>query len=204
MKELFKCSVSEKKKLLLLFWLTFVLIGYSISWRMVVGANWLIWSWECFRAVSWSLSCSSCTPWSFSPCWRKKLCWWRWLTFGCCFVVPWEIVAVTESRNRDLNKAVSRMTFVKPNWMLIRLWLWHLQVTHKMHPHTLTHDGTVLKESDDRLTFNAKTILRSLSAVSRAATHRLGITIQCFKVFQDRSLLLRSFERLFSQKLHWN
>ena len=34
---------------------------------MVVGANWLMWCQECLRALFWDLSCSLCTPGSFSP-----------------------------------------------------------------------------------------------------------------------------------------
>ena len=40
---------------------SFSLVGYSMSWWMVVVANWLTWCQGCLREVFWARSCSSCT-----------------------------------------------------------------------------------------------------------------------------------------------
>ena len=45
---------------------SFSLIGHSMSWSMVVTANWLTWCQGCLREVFWTRSCSSCTRQSFS------------------------------------------------------------------------------------------------------------------------------------------
>ena len=45
---------------------SFSLIGHSMSWWMVVVANWLTWREGCLREVFWARSCSSCTLQSFS------------------------------------------------------------------------------------------------------------------------------------------
>ena len=65
-----------------------------------------------------------------------------------------------------------------------------------MHPHSplLTIGGTVLKESDDivilGVTFDSKlTFEKHLLLVSRAASQRLGILRNSWRVFHDRSLL---------------
>ena len=62
----------------------------------------------------------------------------------------------------------------------------------------LTLDGTVLKESVDLVilgvTFDAKlTFEKDLRSVSSAAAQRRGIMRKSWKLFHDRSLLLRSF-----------
>ena len=66
-----------------------------------------------------------------------------------------------------------------------------------VHPQLtpLTVDGTVLKESADRVilwvTFDAKmTFERHLRSVSSAAAQRLGIMRKSWRVFHDRSLLV--------------
>ena len=69
-----------------------------------------------------------------------------------------------------------------------------------MHPQSplLTICGTVLKESDDLVilgeTFDSKMPFeRHLRSVSRAAFHRLGSLRKSWRVFHDRSLLVRCF-----------
>ena len=69
-----------------------------------------------------------------------------------------------------------------------------------VHPQLtpLTLDGTVLKESADLVilgvTIDAKmTFGKHLRRVSSAAAQRLGIMRKSWQVFDDRSLLLRSF-----------
>ena len=69
-----------------------------------------------------------------------------------------------------------------------------------MHPQSpvLTMGGTVLKESDNLailgVTFDSKmTFEKHLRSVSRAASQRLGILRQSWKVFHDRLLLGRCF-----------
>ena len=69
-----------------------------------------------------------------------------------------------------------------------------------MHPQSspLTIGGTVLKESDDLVilgvTFDFKiTFEKNLRSVSRAASQRLGILRKSWRVFHDRSLLVRCF-----------
>ena len=62
----------------------------------------------------------------------------------------------------------------------------------------LTIGGTVLKESDDlvilRVTFEYKmTDEKHLRSVSRAASQRIGILMKSWRVFQDRSLLVKLF-----------
>ena len=67
-----------------------------------------------------------------------------------------------------------------------------------MHPQSpaLTIGGTVLKESDDLvilgMTFESKmTFEKHLRSVSRAASQRLGILRNSWRVFHDRSLIGR-------------
>ena len=69
-----------------------------------------------------------------------------------------------------------------------------------MHPQSppLTIGGTVLKESDNLVilgvTFASKmTFEKHLRSVSRAAFQRLGILRKSWRVFFDRSLLVRCF-----------
>ena len=69
-----------------------------------------------------------------------------------------------------------------------------------MHPQSplLTVDGTVLKESDDLdilgVTFDSKlTFEKHLRSVSRAASQRLGILRQSWRVFHDKLLIGRCF-----------
>ena len=69
-----------------------------------------------------------------------------------------------------------------------------------MHPQspTLTIGGIVLKESDDLVilgvTFDSKmTFEKHLHSVSRAASQRLGILRNSWRVIHDRSLLGRCF-----------
>ena len=69
-----------------------------------------------------------------------------------------------------------------------------------MHPQSppLTIGGTVLKESDDLVslgvTFDSKmTFEKHLRSVSRAASQTLGILRKSWRVFHDRSLLVRFF-----------
>ena len=69
-----------------------------------------------------------------------------------------------------------------------------------MHPQSpsSTIGGTVLKESDHLvilgMTFNSKmTFEKHLRSVSRAASQRLGIFRKSWRVFHDRSLLVRCF-----------
>ena len=71
-----------------------------------------------------------------------------------------------------------------------------------MHPQSppLTIGGTILKESDGLVilgvTFDSKmTFEKHLRSVSRAASERLGILRKSWRVFGDRSLLLRCFRR---------
>ena len=69
-----------------------------------------------------------------------------------------------------------------------------------MHPQSppLTIDGTVLMESDDLVilgvTFDYKmTFEKNLRSVSRTASQRLGILRKLWRVFHNRSLLVRCF-----------
>ena len=69
-----------------------------------------------------------------------------------------------------------------------------------MHPQSppLTVGGTVLKEYDDLVilgvTFDSKmTFEKNLRSVSRAASQTLGILRKSWRVFHDRSLLVRCF-----------
>ena len=66
-------------------------------------------------------------------------------------------------------------------------------------PLTVTIGRTVLKESDDlvvlEVTFDSKmTFEKRLRSVSRAASQRLGILRKSWRVFHDRSLLVRCFQ----------
>ena len=113
---------------------------------------------------------------------------------------PGERVAVSDSMNRDLNRvslwcylSEMKLNASKTKTMIVsRSRTVHLQLT------TLTLDGTVLKESADLVilgvTFDDKmTSGRNLRSISSAAAQRLGIMRKSWKVFHDRSLLLRSF-----------
>ena len=107
-------------------------------------------------------------------------------------------VAVSESMNRDLN------------WVSVWCNLWRMKLNESknmivsrlrtVRPQLtpLTLDGSVLGESADIVilwvTFDAKmTFEKHLRSVSSAAAQRLGIMRKYWKVFHDRSLLLRSF-----------
>ena len=74
-----------------------------------------------------------------------------------------------------------------------------LQVTHNASPVIpLTIDGTVLKESDDLdilgATFDSQmTFEKHLRSVSRAAFQRFSILRKSWRVFHERSLLVRCF-----------
>ena len=111
-----------------------------------------------------------------------------------------ERVAVSESKNRDLNRVsvwcnlwgmklnASRTKTIIVSW------------SRTVHPllTPLTLYGTVLKESADLVilgvTFDAKmTFEKHLRSVSSAAAQRLCIMRKSWQVFYDRSLLLRSF-----------
>ena len=61
-----QAALWELEVLCCLFCHSLSLIGHSISWWMVVGANWLMSCQECLWEVLWVRSCSSCTPRSFS------------------------------------------------------------------------------------------------------------------------------------------
>ena len=72
---------------------------------------------------------------------------------------------------------------------------------HLMQSPPLTIGGTVLKESDGLVTlgvtFDSKmTFEKHLRSVSRAASHRLDILRKSWRVFHDRSLLVRFFRVL--------
>ena len=113
---------------------------------------------------------------------------------------PAERVAVTESMNSDLNRVSvwcdlwgMKLNASKTKTMMVsRSLTVHPQLT------PLTLDGTVLKKSavlvifgvtfDDKITFQ-----KHLHSVSSAAAQRLGIMRKFWKVFHDRSLILRSF-----------
>ena len=75
-----------------------------------------------------------------------------------------------------------------------------VSTSRTMHPQSapLIIWETVLKESDDlvilRVIFDSKmTFEKHLRSVSRAASQRLGILSKSWRVFDDRSLLLRCF-----------
>ena len=105
---------------------------------------------------------------------------------------PWSVT---------LEGLESGLTYWEWNWMPIRpRLLIYLQVTHNASPVTPVNiGGTVLKESDDLVilgvTFDyKKTFEKHLRAVSRAASQRLGILRESWRVFHDRSLLRRCFQ----------
>ena len=85
----------------MLYVLTQFLSNRSMSWWMIVGANWLTWS----QMPQGSVLYTSCTPRSFAPLVETKL-------YGnadestSVAVVPFqgERIAVTESMNRDPNR----------------------------------------------------------------------------------------------------
>ena len=102
--------------------------------------------------------------------------------------------------NRDLNRVCvwcnlwgMKLNTSKTKTMIVsRSCTVHPQLT------PLTLDGTVLKESADRVilgvTFDAKMTFKThLRSVSSAAAERLGIMRKSWQVFHDRLLLLRSF-----------
>ena len=75
-----------------------------------------------------------------------------------------------------------------------------------MHPQSplLTIGGTVLEESDDfvilGVTFDSKmTFEKHLRSVSRAASQRLGILRNSWRVFHDRSLLQKQYSKTILQ-----
>ena len=59
------CSVEVRGSVLSVV-TQFLSIGHSMSWWMVVVANWLTWCQGCLMEVFWARSCSSCTLQSFS------------------------------------------------------------------------------------------------------------------------------------------
>ena len=119
---------------------------------------------------------------------------------------PGERVAVSESMNRDLNRASvwCNLWGMKLNASKTKIMI--VSRSRTVHPHLspLTLDGTVLKESADLvilvilvkgyITFDAKmTFEKQFRSVSSAAAQRLGIMRKYWQVFHDQSLLLRSF-----------
>ena len=113
---------------------------------------------------------------------------------------PAERVAVSESKNRDLNRVSvwcnlwgMKLNVSKTKTMIVSR-------SHTVLPQLtrLTLDGTVLKESADLVilgvTFDAKmTFEKHLRSVSSATAQRLGIMRKSWQVFHDKSLLVRSF-----------
>ena len=116
---------------------------------------------------------------------------------------PGERVAVSESVNRDLNRASvwCNLLGLKQNASKTKIMIVSRLLT--VHPllTPLTLDGTVLKKSADLVllgvTFDAKlTFEKHLRSVSNAAAQRLGIMRKSWQVFHDRSLLVRFFLEL--------
>ena len=113
---------------------------------------------------------------------------------------PGERVAVSESKNRDLNRVSveCNLSGMKLNASKTKTMI--VSRSRTVHPQStlLTLDETVLKESAYLMilgvTFDAKmTFEKHLHSVSSAAAQRLGIMRKSCQVFHDRSLLLRSF-----------
>ena len=113
---------------------------------------------------------------------------------------PGERVAVSESMNSDLNSVSvwcnlwgMKLKVSKTKTMIVsRFRTVHSQLT------PLTLDRTVLKESADlvilRVMFDTKMRFENhLHSVSSAAAQRLGIMRKSWQIFQDQSLILRSF-----------
>ena len=109
-------------------------------------------------------------------------------------------VAVAESLIRDLSR-VSKWCDL---WGMIfnasKTKSMIVSRSRTMHPQSpsLTIGRTVLMESDDLVTlgvtFDSKmTFEKHLRSVSRAASQRLGILRKSWRVFRDRSLLVRCF-----------
>ena len=95
---------------------------------------------------------------------------------------------------------MSGVTFGGWNWMRVKTKTMIVSRSCAMHPQspTLTIGGTVLKESDEivilGVTVDSKvTFEKHLFLVSRAASQWLGILRKSWRVFHDRSLLIRWF-----------
>ena len=82
-----------------LFWCSFSLINYSMSWWMVVGENWLALGQECLRAVFGDRNCSSCAQRRFSLYWRTSLSGMLTKTFLADVPSVGKRVAIAESLN---------------------------------------------------------------------------------------------------------
>ena len=109
-------------------------------------------------------------------------------------------VAVAESLIRDLGKVSEWCILWGMKYYASKTKTIMVSKSRTMHPQSppLTIGGTVLKESDDLvrlgMTFDSKTTFeKHLYSISRAASQRLGILRKSWRVFHDRSLLLRCF-----------
>ena len=113
---------------------------------------------------------------------------------------PGARVTVAEPLNSDLVKVNAwcdlwgmKLNASKTKTMIVSR-------SRTMHPQSppLTSDGTVLKESDDLdilgVTFDSKlTYEKHLRSVSRAASQRLSILRNSWRVFHDKLLIGRCF-----------
>ena len=140
----------------------------------------------------WARYCSSYTPRSFFPIWRKsdRLC--RWLHFDSYCAIPRRLSYSSTPWAVISSGLVSGVICGGWNWMRVRLRLWQspgLQIV-TMHPQSaaLTMVELCWVESDDLVilgvTFDSKmTFEKHLHSVSRAAPQRFGIFRKSWQVF---------------------
>ena len=117
-------------------------------------------------------------------------------------------VTVAESLNSDLVRvnAWCDLWGMKLNASKTKTMIVSMSRTMHPQPPPLTIDGTVLKESVDLdmlgVTFDSKlTFEKHLCSVSRAASQRLGILINSWRVFHDRLPIGRCFYQFWNTVL---
>ena len=123
---------------------------------------------------------------------------------------PGARVPLAKSLNRDLVRVNAwcdlwgmKLNESKTKTMIVS----RSRAMHQQSP-PLTIDGTVLKESDDLdilgVTFDFKlTFQKHLRSVSRAASQRLGILRESWRLFHDRLLIGRCFWVFFLPVLEY-
>ena len=171
-------------------------------WWMVVWLNWLMLYQERRRAVFWDRYYSSCTPRSLLLFWKiswsvipMTQLWWLF-----CHPQALELPTVAVSDPCPIDRVSEWCGHWGMKLIASQVKTMIVSRSRTLHPQwpPLTIGGTVLKESDDLnilgVTFDSKiTFEKHLRSVSRAASQKLGILRNSWRVFHDRSLLGRCF-----------
>ena len=184
-----------------LFWHRLSLVSHSMSWWMVVIANWLKWRQGCLREVFWGHSCSSCTPWSI-----PKYC--KTSSTVMLTTLLWLLLCnllrrakLFQSLYESWSKHVSvwcdvwrrKLNASKIKTMIVSmLHTVHLRLTG-LWMELWWRNLLILSYFEWRVMLIKMTVEKDLRSDSSAAAQMLGVRKKSWQVFHDRSLLLRSF-----------